>query len=320
MANSTQEGTDRLKKSKHERKRQLKAQKKATKKQMKKNWPRGKKIRRFILKLILDLSILAILIAGVIGIFTYLNIIQIPIVSNMLEKTGIKQEIYDFSEQEINDSSENNISPSVEDIDKNSSAYEKYLVAVENTTGSGSWSEQLTLNADIAVAYDGGKTKTKMTLNSNSNITDYVEDNLSQIKISSLTNMEIMGQEYDWSTEYKNGVAQYHYTKPVEKSQSIEIDPTFFEFNSIAYEAILDEENEGNQIHFTLSGDKMTEIGIAALKQISGINDLQYGDIDVIVFLDENENIEEIDMSFSASMEYQGYDADVDYEIQYNFS
>lgn len=196
-------------------------------------------------------------------------------------------------------SSDSAISVPLEDDDKNSSAYEKYLVAAENTTESGSWSEQLTINADMFIAYDGGQTKTKMTLNSNSNISNYVEDDLSQMKISGLTNMEIMGQEYAWSTEYENGIAQYHYTKPIEKSQTIEIDPTVFDFNSIAYEVILDEESEGKQIHFTVSGDKMTEIGIAALKQISGIDDLQYGDIDIIVILGDNENIEEIDMNFS---------------------
>ena len=104
ISSSIQYATGRSKKDKHERRRQRKAQKKETKKQMKKNWSRGKKIRRFILKLILGVSILAILIVGVIGILTYLNMIEVPIVSNILEKTGIKQEIYDFSEQEINDS------------------------------------------------------------------------------------------------------------------------------------------------------------------------------------------------------------------------
>ena len=198
-------------------------------------------------------------------------------------------------------------------------SYDRYCDAVAKTTESGSWTEQLTLNADMSIAYDGGQTKTTMTLNSNSNISNYTEDDLSQMKISGQTNMKIMGQEYDWSTEYQNGIAQYYYTKPIEKSQTIEIDPTVFDFNSIAYEAILDEESEDKRIHFTVSGDKMTEIGIAALKQISGVDDLQYRDIDVIVILGENENIEEIDMSFSASMKYQGYDADVNYEIQYNF-
>lgn len=199
------------------------------------------------------------------------------------------------------------------------SAFEKYLTAVAKTTETGSWSEQLTLEADMSLAYNGGKTKTKMTLNADSDVSNYVEDDLSQIEISSLTNMKVMGQTYTWSTEYKDGIAHYDYTEPVQSSQSVEIDPNFFDFEIISHESILDEEISGNQICFTVSGKKLSKTGIAAVQQISGIDDLEYGDVEVMVTLNDSGSINQIVMNFDASVKYQGYDADVTYKIQYAF-
>ena len=189
---------------------------------------------------------------------------------------------------------------------ESNSAFEKYLSAVEKTTESGSWSEQLTLDADMSITYNSGQTKTKMTLNSNSDISNYVKDDLSQIEISSLTDMKIMGQNYVWSTEYKDGVANYQYTEPFQHSQSLEIDPNFFNFETISKESILNEEISGDQINFTVSGEKVAKIGIAAVQQISGINNLEYGDVDVAVTLDNSGTVDQIVMNFDASVTYQG--------------
>ena len=210
--------------------------------------------------------------------------------------------------------------PPSENPDKPTSAFEKYLAAVEKTTESGSWSEQLTLEADISMAYNGGKTKTKMTLNADSEVSNYIKDDLSQIEISGLAEMKIMGQTYAWSTEYKDGVAHYEYTEPFQKSQSLEIDPTFFDFETITSEAILEEEASGNEIHFIVSGKKISETGISAIQQISGIENLNCGDVEVTVTLSDSGCIHQLLMNFDASVKYQGYDADVAYKVQYNFS
>lgn len=63
------------------------------------------------------------------------------------------------------------------------SAFGKYLAAAAKTTEIGSWSEQLTLEADMSIAYEGGRTKTKVTLTADSDVSNYVEDDLSQIEI-----------------------------------------------------------------------------------------------------------------------------------------
>lgn len=211
--------------------------------------------------------------------------------------------------------------PPSENYYETDTAFGKYLAAAAKTTGAGSWSERLSLEADMSIAYDGGKTKTKVTLTADSDVSNYVEDDLSQIKITSLANMKVMGQTYAWSTEYYDGVAHYEYTEPFQRSESLEIPPDFFDFEaSIPEEAILTEEISGNQIRFIISGEGMTETGIAAVQQMSGVNSLECEDVEVIATLNDSGSIDQIEMNFNASVEYQGYDADVTYRIQYTFS
>lgn len=201
------------------------------------------------------------------------------------------------------------------------SALGKYLAAAAKTTETGSWSEQLTLEADMSIAYEGGRTKTKVTLTADSDVSNYAEDDLSQIEITSLANMKVMGQTYAWSTEYYDGVAHYEYTEPFQRSESLEIPPDFFDFEaSIPEEAILTEEVSGNQIRFIVSGEEMTETGIAAVQQMSGVNNLECEDVEVIATLNDSGSINQIVMNFDASVKYQGYDADVTYKIQYTFN
>lgn len=64
----------------------------------------------------------------------------------------------------------------------------------------------------------------------------------------------------------------------------------------------------------------MTETGIAAVQQMSGVNSLECEDVEVIATLNDSGSIDQIEMNFNASVEYQGYDADVTYRIQYTFS
>ena len=211
--------------------------------------------------------------------------------------------------------------PPSENYHETDTAFGKYLAAAAKTTETGSWSEQLTLEADMSIAYDGGRTKTTVTLTADSDVSNYVEDDLSQIKITSLANMKVMGQTYAWSTEYYDGVAHYEYTEPFQRSESLEIPPDFFDFEaSIPEEAILTEEISGNQIRFIISGEGMTETGIAAVQQMSGVNSLECEDVEVIATLNDSGSIDQIEMNFNASVEYQGYDADVTYRIQYTFS
>ena len=132
--------------------------------------------------------------------------------------------------------------------------------------------------------------------------------------------MKVMGQTYSWITEYYDGVAHYEYTEPFQRTESLEIAPDFFDFEtSIPEDAILSENISGDQIQFVVSGKKMTENGIAAVQQMSGIDNMECEDVEVVATLNESGSIQQIVMNFDASVKYQGYDADVTYRIQYVF-
>lgn len=79
--------------SKKERKKQKKADKKAAKKAKKKEkragWSTGKKVWRFLLKLILTVLFLTILATGVTGVLVYFEVVEIPVASYILERSGL---------------------------------------------------------------------------------------------------------------------------------------------------------------------------------------------------------------------------------------
>jgi len=81
-------------------KKEIKEAKKTERKQAKKDKKKakraamstGQKIRGFFLKLLLVVLLLAILTAGVVGTLVYFDIVDIPVINNILISTGIKQE------------------------------------------------------------------------------------------------------------------------------------------------------------------------------------------------------------------------------------
>lgn len=76
------------KESKKQSKLERKAQKKAAKKEKRMNWSTGKKVRRFFLKLILVVVFLAVFVVGITGTLTYFDVIDMPIVEEVLDKLG----------------------------------------------------------------------------------------------------------------------------------------------------------------------------------------------------------------------------------------
>lgn len=201
-----------------------------------------------------------------------------------------------------------------------SDAYQAYALAVKRTTESGTWSENLSMTANMAITDGNAKTKTKVTLTSDADVSNYSESNLSQIHISGSAEMTAMGQTYAWEMEYENGTAHYRYTKPDKTSTDMKIDPSFFNFEILTSDMMTNAKLSGNKITFTVPGEKIAEVGIAAVNQMSGVDNLEYGDVDVIVLLSDDNKIDNVIMVFHASLQYQGYDADVDYDIEYRFS
>lgn len=212
------------------------------------------------------------------------------------------------------------LKPSNNNLGNNSDSYNAYLNAAQKTTEAGSWSERLDLTANMAITDGNTKTKTKMVMTSDADISNYSERDPSRVRMSGAAEMSVMGQTYAWNMQYENGIAHYQYIKPNQTSADMAIDPSFFNFGTMTSDMMSKAKMSGNQITFTVPGDKITEVGIAAVNQLSGVDDLNYDDVDVTVTISNEGTIDTITMVFHASLKYQGYDADVDYNIVYHFS
>ena len=218
-----------------------------------------------------------------------------------------------------------NITASMSDFSAETDAeedniYQVYQEAVQVLTSSGSWTEDLNMTANMSISKGNAKTKTKASLIANTDISNYSENDLSGIKMSGSANVSVMGQKYIYNIQYENGIAHYEYTEPNQTTADIEMDPSCFDFNSMTADMMEKAKVSGNKITFTIPGNKIEESDITALNMISGIENLNYDDIDVEVLLNkESGAVEKVNMSFHASLTYQGYDAEADYQIYYSF-
>lgn len=83
--------------------KELKKQEKTLKKELKKakkaSWSFGKRIRRTFLKILLSAFFLVVLVGGIFCTLVYFNILDVPIVEEMLESVGLKIVEYDDSEE-----------------------------------------------------------------------------------------------------------------------------------------------------------------------------------------------------------------------------
>lgn len=211
-------------------------------------------------------------------------------------------------------------SPTVACAEENK-AYQLYQDAIRATTSSGSWTEDLTMDADMSISQGNAKTKTKVTVTSSMDISDYTAGNLSDIKMRGSGGMNVMGQNYAWKIQYENGIAHYEYTEPNETAIDLEMDPGCFDFDVMTADMMENAKVSENKITFTIPGDKMEKAGIAAVGLMPGIENLSYGDVDVEVLIDGSTGtIDKINMQFHASLTYQGYDAEVDYYVDYAFA
>ena len=199
--------------------------------------------------------------------------------------------------------------------------YRRYQDAVAATMASGNWTENLDMTANMKISDGSTNLKTEFTVTSIMDIWDYDTNNLSAIKMKGSATMQVMNQMYAWNILYENGIAHYEYEKPEQSSVDIEIEPSYFDFNVFTEDMMENERMSGNKIMFTIPGNKMEETGIVAANLISGIDNISYGDIDVETIINDTDGtIDAVKMMFSASLTYQGYDAQVDYQINYDFS
>ena len=198
--------------------------------------------------------------------------------------------------------------------------FAQYVAAAQKVRENGAWSEKMNLEADVKVSQDRIKAKSKVTMNMDSEISNYTEDDLSQLEINSKFEMEAAKQKFAGVVNYHDGTAHYQFTEPNQKSYSTEMDPNIFNFKSVSQEAVLEEKISDGTICLLLDGDKAIENGLAVMQQMGAMNDLECGDIELIASLTDAGAIDQIEMNFDASLEYQGYDADASYKVTYTFT
>lgn len=204
---------------------------------------------------------------------------------------------------------------------KEDKAYQMYQAAIQKTMASGSWSESLNMTANMTISNGSAQTKTKATVTSDMDISNYYKNDSSKVNMSGSASMNLMGQVYEWDITYENGIAHYEYTAPNQTTVDLEVNPNCFNFNTLTEDMMEKAKVSGNKITFTIPDSKIEKIEISAINLMSGIDNLNYDDIDVEVIIDKaNGTVDKMRMIFHASMKFQGYDAEVDYDIDYDFS
>lgn len=251
--------------------------------------------------------------------------------------SGDTEELYTFSVLVSEEESENTIelytdfvSPlTVSDHDTmdneihETDAYEIYQAASARTTASGNWREELSGSAAVNIRSEDEREKAKVnaTIEMSADVRDYDGDDLTKAKITGGANIQVAGQEVAWTVDYSNGIAHYQYTAPDQYSGDVEVDPVCFEFSSLTKDMMQEITVSDNEIQFTVAADQMTKLAEETMNMLAGMELLEYGDGNIEIMLDSKmKTIDSINMQFSASMLYQGYYADVDYDMIYRFA
>lgn len=204
----------------------------------------------------------------------------------------------------------------------NATPLEAYMEAANRTTATGSWTEDANMTATMDLKKDGSTTKSKATMETSVDIEGWKGTDTSSLYMSGSASMSILDQDIDYTMTWQNGTAHYEYTKPTVTSADLKIDPSYFNFNSLTDDMIISSTMNGNQIAFSIKGDALTKVGVSVVNNfLSGVGNLSYDDAAINVTVNaQSGKIDTMTMTFHASMTYQGYDIEADYEINYAIS
>ena len=97
---------------------------------------------------------------------------------------------------------------------KGKDAFLIYQEAMQKTVASRNWKEELDMDADMTIIQGKAKTKTKVTLDAVTEVSDYDENDSS-------ASMAVLGQKYIWNMTYRDGKAHYEYKEPVSKTVDV---------------------------------------------------------------------------------------------------
>ncbi len=204
---------------------------------------------------------------------------------------------------------------------ENMSVHDQYILAYENMTKSGSWSEKLSATVPMTVSGDGQSEQGTMKMQSNTNVKGWKEDDLSNLYLEGDGNISLEGSTaYAWTMNYKNGKLKYQYTAPYAMSAEKEMDPLLFNFGELPEKTMHNAQVKDDQITFTVPGGYMAEVGLNATQMLSELDDLDYGDATVTAAINKSDwTLKNVHMKFSATMTYMDYPVSADFDITYEF-
>lgn len=201
------------------------------------------------------------------------------------------------------------------------SVYETYQNAFQLTTASGCWSEELSITADMQMTNDSQTMKGTLYMSSDLDVSGYDKDDLSNLCISGSVSIGMAGMEYAWDVDYEDGVAQYNWTEPQVQTTTASIQPSFFEYQQLTENMITDASIDGQTLSFIIPANKLNYAFLnSGFSDLNLLADITYGDVDVTVNLNpDSGEIDNMIMTFHATMEISGYEAEADYITEYSF-
>ena len=228
---------------------------------------------------------------------------------------AVKAAINDLKNRETSEKEEQFEDP------EHMSVHDQYILAYENMTKSGSWSEKLSATVPMTVSGDGQSEQGTMKMQSNTNVKGWKEDDLSNLYLEGDGNISLEGSTaYAWTMNYKNGKLKYQYTAPYAMSAEKEMDPSLFNFGELPEKTMHNAQVKDDQITFTVPGGYMAEVGLNATQMLSELDDLDYGDATVTAAINKSDwTLKNVHMKFSATMIYMDYPVSADFDITYEF-
>ena len=199
-------------------------------------------------------------------------------------------------------------------------AYEAYTNACDLTVANGSWRENVEMMIDMDISSDNVNAHYVVDAGTTTDVLNYQKEDISTLELQGNGYMSFANISYKWNIDYANGMAHYEYIEPEIQSTDVEIEPGFFNFYEYEKSMWKDFSLGRNRISFTLNGEQMTERGIAIMSSMVNMDKLQYSDVGVVISMDDSTGkIEKINLEFQASLLFQGYNADAEYQVIYEF-
>ena len=205
--------------------------------------------------------------------------------------------------------------------DEKGTEIQLYVDACKKLMESGSWHEHMKMTMDMKMKSDRASAKYKGKAEIDANVAGYEEGNLSGLTIAGEYEAKIMNQEIKFQMNYADGKIKYTTIEPENSTGEMEVDESFLEFYLFDEEGISNIKVKDNEISFTVNGESLDENRVFAIKMLGGISNLNYGDIFVRAKINEaTGKLETMSMQFQAEFQYQGYDAEAEYQVEYLLS